>query len=83
MSGRYRHDMMFFKSNKMKYVLLIISIILIVYPVYAIVKCLMVIDSLSNYGIGVLTGGLVIFISGLILMYFTIRSIKRNKRILK
>lgn len=83
MSGRYRHDMMFFKCNKMKYVLLIISIILIVYPVYAIVKCLMVIDSLSNYGIGVLTGGLVIFISGLILMYFTIRSIKRNKRILK
>jgi hypothetical protein len=79
MSGRYRHDMMFFKCNKMKYVLLIISIILIVYPVYAIVKCLMVIDSLSNYGIGVLTGGLVIFISGLILMYFTIRSIKRNK----
>lgn len=79
MSGRYKHDMMFFKCNKMKYVLLIISIILIVYPVYAIVKCLMVIDSLSNYGIGVLTGGLVIFISGLILMYFTIRSIKRNK----
>ena len=79
MSGRYRHDMMFIKCNKMKYVLLIISIILIVYPVYAIVKCLMVIDSLSNYGIGVLTGGLVIFISGLILMYFTIRSIKRNK----
>ena len=71
--------MMFFKCNKMKYVLLIISIILIVYPVYAIVKCLMVIDSLSNYGIGVLTGGLVIFISGLIMMYFTIRSIKRNK----
>ncbi|MEA4850742.1 MAG: hypothetical protein VB126_04720 [Paludibacter sp.] len=64
----------------MKYVLLIISIILIVYPVYAIVKCLMVIDSLSNYGIGVLVGGIIIFLSGSILMYFTIRSMKRKNK---
>jgi hypothetical protein len=63
----------------MKYNLLILSIILIVYPIYAIIKCICVFDSLSNYGFGVLTGGLILFTIGCILMYFSIKSFKKKK----
>jgi hypothetical protein len=71
------HDVL--NCKKMKYALLIISIILIIYPIYSIIKCLQVFSTLTNYGMGVLVGGIIFLLSGSILMYFTIKSIKRKK----
>ena len=74
------HD---FKFDQMKYVLLIISFLLIVYPLYGIIKCLEAFDSLSNYGLGVLLGGFAILSTGILIMYFTLKSIKQKKQSLK
>ena len=63
----------------MKYILLIISIILIIYPIHSIIKCLQAWDTLTNYGMGVLVGGLILLLSGSLLMYFTIKSLKTKK----
>jgi len=65
--------------SAMKYFLLIVSVILIIYPIIAILKCFESITSLSNYGMGVLIAGLLIFFSGILLMYFTVKSIKNKK----
>ncbi|MBV5282833.1 MAG: hypothetical protein JZU53_10435 [Paludibacter sp.] len=63
----------------MKYFLLTISLILIVYPLYGIIKCLQAFGDLSNYGIGVLAGGLLILSTGILLMRFTLKSINRKR----
>jgi len=64
----------------MKYVLLAVAILLIVYPLYAIVQCLAVLGSLSNYGIGVFVGGLILLFSGSIILYLTLKSFKQKKQ---
>ena len=64
----------------MKYILLIISILLIAYPILGILKCLESISSLSSYGVGVLVAGLLVFVTGLLLLYFTVKSLKKNKK---
>jgi len=63
----------------MRYVLLIISMILILYPIYAIIKCLENIDALTNYGAGALVGGFILLFAGIFILIFTLRSIKRKK----
>jgi len=67
----------------MKYVLLSVAVLLIVYPIYAILKCLTVFGSLTNYGMGVFIGGLILLFSGSILLYYIIKSNKRKKNSLQ
>ena len=52
---------------------------MVLYSIYGIIKCLQTIDTLTNYGMGVLVGALILLLSGSILMYFTIKSLKRKK----
>ena len=63
----------------MKYLLLTISLVLIVYPLYSIIKCLQALGDLSNYGVGVLAGGLLMLSIGVLLMSFTLKSINRKR----
>jgi len=67
-------------NYRMRYVLIIISIILIIYPIIAIIKCLESIDTLSSYGAGVLVGGLLLLFAGILILVYTLRSIKLNKK---
>lgn len=64
----------------MKNVLLIVSAILIIYPLYGIFKCLLALDTLTNYGMGVLVGGLIMVSAGAAIMYFTLKSMKQKKQ---
>jgi len=63
----------------MRYILLLISFLLIIYPIIAIVKCLESIDTLSNYGAGVLVGGLLLFLAGILILILTLKSFKQKK----
>lgn len=63
----------------MKYVLLVLSVILILYPVYALIKCFQSLGSITNYGLGVLTGGGIFLILGIVLFYFSLRIFNRKK----
>ena len=67
------------KTENMKYVLFIISLILTVYPMYSVIKCLQVINDLSNYGAGVLVGSLLMLSVGILLMYVTLTLITKKK----
>lgn len=62
----------------MKYLLLILSILLITYPVYGLVSCLQAVGHLSNYGMGVLSGCLLLMTLGISLLFFTIKLFKRK-----
>ncbi len=68
----------FFKIMK-KISLLLLSVVLIIYPIYAIFRCIAVFGSLSNYGKGVLFGGVALFIIGLLLLLYAIRLFKQSK----
>ena len=57
----------------MKYILLIISALLIIYPIYGLIKCLQSVSHLSSYGMGVIAGGSLILTIGITIMYFTIK----------
>lgn len=63
----------------MKYLLLSISIVLIIYPINSIIKCIQVLDTITNYGMGMLVGGMTMLLSGLLLFYFTVKSLKQKK----
>jgi pilus assembly protein TadC len=62
----------------MKYLLLIISILLISYPIYGLISCLQAIGHLSSYGMGVLSGCLLFLALGILLLFFTIKLFKRK-----
>ena len=64
----------------MKYIILPIALFLIIYPIQAIIVCIKVLDTLSNYGIGVLTGGIFFQLMGVALLFYSIRLFKRNKK---
>ena len=64
----------------MKYILLVVSVILIFYPLYAIISCIRSFNSLTNYGYGVLTGGIILLITGCLSMYFTIKLFKQKRK---
>jgi hypothetical protein len=70
---------MIFKEDPMKYILLIASIIFIIYPIFGIIKCISAFGSLSNYGVGVLAGGLVLLSAGGLLMSYTLKLFKQKK----
>jgi hypothetical protein len=70
---------MIFKENPMKYILLIISLLLIIYPIFGIIKCIFAFGSLSNYGMGVLAGGLVLLSVGGLLMFYALKLFKQKK----
>ena len=61
-----------------KFLILILSLILIIYPLYAIYRCIAVLGSLTNYGKGVLTGGIFIFATGIALLIYAIKLFKTN-----
>jgi hypothetical protein len=63
----------------MRYVLIIISIVLIIYPIFAIIKYFESIETLSGYGAGVLVGGLLLLLVGILILISTLKSIKRKK----
>jgi len=63
----------------MRYLLLIIAVALILYPIYAIIECLKSIGNLSNYGVGVLAGGVVLLLAGIVILTFTLKSFKQKK----
>ena len=71
------HDV--YNYNRMKYILLIISAILIITPIHSTIKCLQTFETLTNYGMGVFIGGLFLLLSGSILMYFTFKSLDQKK----
>jgi|GEM_PF-1321264 hypothetical protein len=62
-----------FKSTAMKYVLLSISIVLIIYPIYGLMKSIQTFGSLSNYGLLVLIGESLILVAGLVTLCFAIK----------
>ena len=62
----------------MKYVLLVLSIFIILYPIYGLIRCFQTVGSLTSYGMGVLTGGGILLVLGITLLYFTLRLFKRK-----
>ncbi len=63
----------------MRYVLIVAAIFLILYPIYSIIKCLQVFQTLTNYGKGVLTGSLLLMAIGFILLIISIRLFKKSR----
>ena len=63
----------------MKYVLLIVSIALITYPIYGLIECIKAFGHLSNYGIGVLVGCILFLALGISILFISIRLFKQKK----
>jgi len=62
----------------MKYLLLSISVIMILYSGLLLVKCFQVSPSFTEYGKGFVTGSSILFILGIVLMIFSIKKIKKK-----
>lgn len=65
----------------MKYILFILSIFLIIYPIYGLIRCLQLVGNLSNYGMGVLVGGCILIFSGIVTLIFTIKLFKQKNKV--
>lgn len=63
----------------MRYLLLLLSLVLIGYPLYALFACLQQLGSLTSYGLGVLVGGLLMLGVGVGLLVWSIKRIKKKK----
>lgn len=61
----------------MRIIKIVISILILIYGFYLLIACLNQIGSITNYGKGVLTGSLVIIVSGLLMFYFSIKKPKK------
>jgi membrane protein DedA with SNARE-associated domain len=65
----------------MKYLLLSLSTIIILYGGYILIKCIQSFESLTQFGKGYLVGSIVLLAIGISMFIFSIRKIKKNKRI--
>jgi hypothetical protein len=63
----------------MRYLLFLLSLVLICYPLYALFVCLQQLGSLTSYGLGVLVGGLLMLGVGVGLLVWSIKRIKKKK----
>jgi len=63
----------------MKYLLLIVSILIISYSGYGLTKCLQSFDTLTEYGKGYLTGSIILLIIGGTILLWTISKFKQKK----
>jgi len=63
----------------MKYFLLSIAVILILYSSYLLIKCIQIPTDLSEYGKGFVTGNIILFILGVALLLFSFNKFKSKK----
>jgi len=63
----------------MKYILLTVSILIILYSGYGLIKCLQSFDTLTEYGKGYLTGSIILLSVGGIILLWSIRKFKEEK----
>jgi len=59
-----------------KYILLSISIIILLYAGYGFAKCIQAIGDLTEFGKGYLTGSIILLIVGSLLLLFSIKKIR-------
>ncbi len=67
-----------FLFKKMKYILITISVLLIIYALYGIINCFLAFGSLTNYGTGVLAGGFLILLIGVLIMRYSFKLINKK-----
>jgi hypothetical protein len=62
----------------MRYFILVCAVALILYPLYALFKCVQNIGTLTEYGYGVLVGGLLLLGAGIGLLVWSVKLIKKR-----
>jgi hypothetical protein len=65
------------KILHMKYFLLIVSIIILIYAGYGFIKCIEAVGSLTEYGKGFLTGSIILLVLGFSMLAYSIKMIRR------
>jgi len=63
----------------MKYFLFSISIIIILYSGYLVIKCLELFNNLTEYGKGYFAGSLILLTIGVFLFVYSLKKIKQKK----
>jgi len=63
----------------MKYFLISVSIIIIIYSSYLAIKCIELFNSLTEYGKGYLAGSIILLTIGVSLFIYSLKKIKQNK----
>ena len=63
----------------MKYILFSVSIIIILYSGYILIKCFQSFGNLTEYGKGYLTGSIILLVTGLLIFSYSIKKIKSKK----
>jgi hypothetical protein len=63
----------------MRYFILAVSIIIILYSSYLAIKCIELLNSLTEYGKGYLLGNIILLSIGLSLFFYALKKIKQKK----
>ena len=66
----------------MKYILLTISVIIVLYSGYITIRCLESINTLTQYGKGYLVGNVILLLMGIFILIFSIKKLKHKKNTL-
>jgi len=64
----------------MKYFLLLVSIIIIIYSSYLAIKCIELFNSLTEYGKGYLAGSMILLAIGISALIYSLKKIKQTNK---